>query len=143
MTQITPTYALDEGTTANQQKVFSLISTHWIYNGKLTECTEKESVKEWYDTKPTAEQLQHEIMLNDWSRWNTELPKGQEVEISENIFWHLFGCVPPRNVQQGAKYFECGEAHHHDNSGKAIYRACWIKEGKFYTGYPKTSFSIV
>jgi len=143
MKQITPLFALESGTASNGQKIFSLIKTHFTMGTQTFPIDKPTYIKAWYDQEPTPEELEHEIMLNDWSRWNTELPKGQEVEISEDIFYHLFGCVPPVNVQQGAKYFECGEIHHHDNNGNPIRRACWIKGGKYYTGYPKKTFSII
>lgn len=142
MTTVNPFFAIDTGTTKDGQCVTSLFKTHWEYNGTHYPIDRPENVKDWYGIAPTDAEINHEILLNDWSRWNTELPKGQEVEISEYIFWELFGAVPPRNVQADTKYFECGECHHHEG-GKAIHRACWIKDGKFYTGYPKTTFSTI
>jgi len=131
-------YSLESGVNKNSQTVFSLWQTHYKdkYYPDAVQLSEPIYIKCYGEECPDDQIVLAEIELNDWSRWNTELPKGQNVEISENVFWQLFGAVPPRNVQSGAKYFECGEAHHHDN-GKAIYRACWIKDGKFYTGYPK------
>jgi hypothetical protein len=142
MIQITPLHAIDKGTTKDGLQVTTLYSTHWKYNGEIMKKDQPTQLKSWYfdpaiiNQEVTEEQILHEITLNDWSRWNTELPKGQKVEISETIYWDLLGCVPPRN-QQG-NYFEVGEVHHHEQC-KPIYRACWIEENKFYTGYPKTN----
>lgn len=82
--------------------------------------------------------INEQVALEDWSRWNTELPEGQKVEISESIYYHLLNCLPPRNWHK--TYFEVGEAHHHTNEGRAIHRACWIENDKYYTGYPKPQF---
>lgn len=76
-----------------------------------------------------------ETELNDWSRFNKDLNKGQRVEISEEIYHHFLGVLPPQNWGREASYFEVGEPHHHEG-GKAIHRACWIEYGRFYTGYP-------
>lgn len=74
--------------------------------------------------------------INDWSRWNQQdLNPGQKIEISEDIYDHLLNCLPPRNWKGG--YFEVGEADHHANNGRAIHRACWKENGKYYTGYPQ------
>lgn len=74
--------------------------------------------------------------INDWSRWNEQsLTHGQKIEISEDIYEQLMGCVPPINCN--GSYFEVGEADHHTNAGRAVYRACWKEEGKYYTGYPR------
>ena len=121
--------------TVTEGQTTILYKTHGKYqNGELFELAEPENVKE-FETEPTEAELLHEIELNKWERWNKELTEEQNVEISENVYYHLLNCLPPRNWK--GNYFEVGEAHHHDNRGKAIYRACWKVENKFYTGYPK------
>ena len=142
MKQITPQYMTEIGTTANGQPVITLYKNFGKWdNGDLFELSEKQHIKDFYsdqydgkDRDVNAEIL-HEIKLNDWSRWNKELPKGQKVEINENTYYDLLNCLPPHYCQNS--YFEVGEAHHHDNTGKAIYRACWVEDGKYYTGYPR------
>jgi hypothetical protein len=96
---------------------------------------------EWFsdlvtnDNSIIARQAQPSVNLSDWSRWNTELPKGQRVEINEEIYHELLGALPPRVWNQETSYFEVGEPHHHEE-GRAIHRACWIEFGRYYTGYP-------
>jgi len=93
-----------------------------------------ELIKE-YPHRPTLSEIKHEININDWARWNTELIKDSEpVEVGESVYYHMLECLPPRNWK--GSYFEVGEPHHHEN-GKAIHRAFWEDNGKFYTGYPK------
>lgn len=96
---------------------------------------------EWFsdlvtnDNSIIARQAQPAVNLSDWSRWNTELPKGQRVEINEEIYHELLGALPPRVWNRETSYFEVGEPHHYEE-GRAIHRACWIEFGRYYTGYP-------
>lgn len=93
------------------------------------------TVKSFGNSFPSDVEINQEIELNDWTRWNKHpLLKGQKVEISENIYYDLLNCVPPRRSR--SNYFEVGEAEHHDEKGKAVHRACWIESGKYFTGYP-------
>lgn len=144
--QLAPIYWKDDlhavtvGDNANGCKVYTLWATHFRCGNELCERSEPEYLKAW--TEPEFApigldaDIQHEITLNDWSRWNQSLPIGQKVEISDAIYYHLLECVPPRRMD--GSYFEVGEAHHHDTKGRAIYRACWMEGGKYFTGYPKT-----
>jgi len=89
-----------------------------------------------FEAEPTREELQKEMMSNDWSRWNTDLrPNLEPVEISEFIYWDMLGALPPHRRQ--GSYFEVGEPHHHLNNGKPIHRAFWKENGLYFTGYPK------
>lgn len=124
-------YKLIEGKNRHEIGVWSLFQTHYA-DGK--EMAEKVCVKSWYHTPPTEEEQAHEIELNDWSRCVGELTEGQKVEISEAIYYDLLSAVPPINMRNN--YFEVGEAHHHTIEGKPIHRACWVEDGKYYTGYP-------
>ena len=149
MKQINEQYAIHTGTSANGQVVTTLYKTHgkWA-SGELFELSEPSYIKAWYfeiesdlqDTPVTEAEILHEIELNDWTRWNTELTPGQKIEISECIYDDLLGCLPPHRYEKN--YFEVGEPHHHTNKGEAIYRACWIEDGKFYTGYPKQTKTV-
>lgn len=134
MQQINQFFAIDKGYTKENIPVTTLYKTGGMYNGHFYELSEPEYIKAFYNDV-TPKELEREMILNDWSRWNKELPKGQKVEISEAIYYHLLSCLPPRNWVKN--YFEVGEADHHDENGKAIYRACWIEDNKFFTGYPK------
>jgi hypothetical protein len=118
--------------------VYILVKARYKSNRDATwiERKDPDTLKEWKHI-PNQDEVNHEIMLNDWSRWNEELPRDQVVEISEAIYDDLLGCLPP-HVMQG-NYFEVGEPHHHDNNGRPVHRACWMENGKFYTGYPKTN----
>lgn len=114
---------------------WNLVKANWKNGEFIERKIEPEIIKE-YETKPTQSQLDEEITLNDWSRWNVQpLTEGQRIEISEAIYWHLLECLPPRKYN--GSYFEVGEPDHHDKNGKPIHRACWIENGKFYTGYPR------
>jgi hypothetical protein len=74
-------------------------------------------------------------VLNDWTKWNAQpLKEGQRIEISEHIYYELMNCLPPH--VHLCNYFEVGEPNHHDSQGKPVHRACWIEDGKYYTGYP-------
>lgn len=128
-------HILQTGTTKNSQPVYTLFQTHWEHNGNLRELLEHTYLKAWYEVEPTEQQISEEITLNDWARWNKELVPGQRVQVSEEIYYNLLGCVPPRIMQRN--YFEVGEANHHESNGKAIHRACWIENGLYYTGYPQ------
>jgi hypothetical protein len=142
-----------EGNTGNKgQKCLSLYKTHYLYNDKPQELDEPEILKVFYfdevlngpnGNRPTDEEINHVIELNDWSRWNKELIKDKEpVEVSENIYYDMLNCLPPKNWK--GTYFEVGEAHHHDNNGKAIHRAFWSEDSntrpytRYFTGYPKS-----
>lgn len=140
ITPVHKLFGIHKGVTNNEgQKVVSLYSTHWEFNGQIEEKKEPDHIKDFYysegiDQYPAA-QIEQEIILNNWERFNKDLTEGQKVEISEHIYYHFLNCLPPRNWN--GKYFEVGEPHHHDNKGRAIHRACWIEDGKFFTGYPK------
>src|SRR3990167_2385649 len=99
-------YKLTNGLNKNGQNIFTLLKTHFDDG---TEMREPEYIKLW-ENEPTQEQIDEQILLNDWSRWNTELPKGQKVEISEAIYFTMLNCLPPRNWKDD--YFEVGEPHH-------------------------------
>jgi hypothetical protein len=130
MKQITDQYI-----TKIENDLTVLYRTHGKYpNEQLFELSEPTNVKE-FEHEPTQTELLHEIELNDWTRWNKDLTIGQCIEISEDTYNQLLNCLPPRNWK--GNYFEVSEAHHHDNKGKAIYRACWKDNGLYYTGYPK------
>jgi hypothetical protein len=136
MKQINEQYILKAEANSENKPFFVLYKTHGKWpNGELFEKVHPDYIKDWPDNEPTAEEIQHELMLNDWSRWNTELPEGQKVEVSEFIYYSLLECLPPRIMESG--YFEVGEPHSHDNKGRAIHRACWMEQGKYFTGYPK------
>lgn len=140
MKELTKGFRIESGSDQHGRIVFSLYKTGSFYNNTFVEYSRPEFLKSFYlEPDQTIEsiegELSREIMLNDWSRWNTELPKGQEVEISEAIYYHLLEALPPHKWQ--GSYFEVGEPHHHEN-GRAIYRACWMNDGKYFTGYPKS-----
>jgi hypothetical protein len=124
--------------TNNDSQIWELVKANWQPN-KAVDFWERryepESVKEWYQ-RPTQQQIDNEIMLNDWSRWNESLKPGQIVEIGEAVYWSLLECLPPKLYN--GNYFEVGEPNHHDNKGRAVHRACWIDAGKYFTGYPKS-----
>lgn len=111
---------------------YELYLTHYYNGAKLERRDEIELIKQWHEAV-TDEMVTKELELNDWSRWNKELPKGQKVEISEYIYHYLLEVLPPNNWE--GDYFEVGEPHHHEK-GKAIHRACWMEGDKYYTGYP-------
>lgn len=127
--------SLSIGENKNGQTIVSLYKTHYIYMGNKYEFTEPTFLKSWDINGLTQDMINEEAMLNDWSRFNQELPEGQKVQISEAVYYDLLSCMPPRNWN--GDYFEVGEPHHHNNEGKAIHRACWIENGLYYTGYPK------
>jgi hypothetical protein len=87
--------------------------------------------------KPFSEVNQDDFIrlaiLNDWTRWNKSLKFGDCCEISEHVYNSMLEAVPP--VNWVGSYFECGEPHHHRN-GKAIRRAFWKVDNRFFTGYP-------
>ena len=130
-------HSLNFGVNNNGQTIATLYKTHYLYNGIKCEFSEPNLLKFWDINGLTQDMINEEAILNDWSRFNTELKDGQKVQISENIYYDLLGCLPPKNWN--GNYFEVGEAHHHTNKGKAIHRACWIENGLYYTGYPKTN----
>ena len=119
----------------NGQRITTLYKLRGQYpNGTYFELDEPEYLKLW-EGLPNYDQIGREIELNNWKRWNAQpLQKGQKIEISEAIYYHLMGCLPPHYSQKN--YFEVGEPDHHEN-GRAVHRACWIEDGNFYTGYPK------
>lgn len=123
----------------NGVESWGLVKANWRPNVNIDfweRRYEPETVKE-YPTRPTQAQINIEIQLNDWSRWNVEpLNPGQKIEISEAIYWNLLECLPPK-IYHGS-YFEVGEPNHHDNKGMAVHRACWKEGGKYFTGYPKS-----
>lgn len=128
-------YATTTGVNKNGQTITTLYKTHYKFGNALHEFLEPQYIKLWEGTaEALASDIEEQIELNDWERWNTSLHKGQRVEISEAIFYNLLGSVPPKRMERN--YFEVGEAHHHEQ-GRAIHRACWIEGGKYYTGYPK------
>lgn len=132
MTQINEFYSIEKGITKNNIPVTSLYKIAGKYNGQHFLLSEPEFIRAFYGENVENE-IKEEIELNNWKR---ELFEGQKVQISENIYYHLLNCLPPRNWQKS--YFEVGEPHHHKN-GKAIHRACWIENGKYFTGYPKVN----
>ena len=137
MEQINEQYAIHAGLKNNGQKVISLYKTHIKIGDDYYE-KDKRYIKSWYfdtnDKEVIKEEINHEIVIDDWSRWNEHLNIGDKFEISECTYYDLLNCLPPHRWD--GSYFEGGEPHHHLNNGKAIHRACWIEEGKFYTGYP-------
>lgn len=142
MKTINNQYATETGTTANGQTVTTLYKTHGKFeNGQLFELSSPEQIKDFYftansnDTETTEVDILNEIVLNDWSRWNKELTPNNTVEVSEYIYYEMLSCLPPINMN--GSYFEVGEAHHHDNTGKPIHRAFWVEGSKYFTGYPK------
>jgi hypothetical protein len=120
----------------NGQTITTLFKIRGQYpNGTFFELDEPEPLKLW-EGLPNYDIIGREIELNNWKRWNAQpLHKGQKIEISEAIYYHLMGCLPPHYMEKF--YFEVGEPTHHDEKGRAIFRACWIENGNFYTGYPK------
>lgn len=100
-------------------------------------------IKSWYhdpndamSQPPTQKDIDLEIELSDYSRWNKGLPKDQIVEVNKYVYEQMLCVLPPRNWgKHNRHYFEVGEAHHHEN-GRAIHRAFWIKDGRYYTGHP-------
>lgn len=94
-----------------------------------------------YDTTPNRREIYRQIMLNDGYRWRkAELKEGEKLEISERVYYFLLNCMPPRRWI--GNYFEVGECDHHDEKGVAIYRACNVVDGKYYTGHPKTIINL-
>lgn len=134
-TPINEFFSIHTGTDRHNRSVYSLVKTHYKYGDNIYKLHEPDFLKTWYDYIPTYEEVENEMILNDWTRWNTELKEGQKVEISEAVYYHLLGCVPP--IKMNGTYFEVGEPHHHDNKGCPVHRACWIENDKYYTGYPK------
>lgn len=141
MKQINEQYAIEEGKTHNGQDITMLSKTHYKMGDKFYPLDTPSQIKNWYftpdtnDTKVTDEEIQREIILNDWSRWNEDLKEGDPVEVSEYIYYEMLSVLPPKNWN--GNYFEVGEPHHHDNKGKAIHRAFWQDGNKYFTGYPK------
>lgn len=134
LTQIAPQYATTTGSNKNGQVITTLYKTHAIYNGSLYPLGEPTYIKLFEDATP--EQLQTEMTLNDWARWNTELIKDKTVEVSENVYYQMLECLPPRNWR--GHYFEVGEPNHHNSKGQPVHRAFWMDNGKYFTGYPTT-----
>lgn len=129
-------FKIEEGKTNNGQKCISLWKTHGKWeNGDLFELSHPHYITAWYDQEPTQDEINRQIELSDYSRWNKELTEDQNVEVNEYIYMDQLEALPP-HVWKGS-YFEVGEPHHHDNKGRAIHRAFWIENGKYYTGYPK------
>lgn len=142
MRRINEQYAVEVGPNSEGQIYTSLYKTHGRWpNGDLFEYDRKHYVKAWSftpdcnDTEVSDEEIQHEIMLNDYTRWNNDLKPGDKYEISEATYYDQLGSVPPH--YHCGSYFEVGEPHHDDENGNTIYRACWMEDGKYYTGYPK------
>ena len=124
------TYKIETGTNANGQTVTTLYKT----GVNSTVFNEPSYIKDWTDHTPTEAEIEHEKELNDWSRWNTELKRGEPIEVSEAIYYDMLGCLPPHKME--GNYFEVGEPNHHEG-GKAIYRAFFIQDGKYFTSYPR------
>lgn len=94
-----------------------------------------------YEQVPNRNEIYREVMLNDGYRWRkAELKEGEAIEISERVYYFLLNCMPPRRWV--GNYFEVGECDHHDGKGVAIYRACNVVDGKYYTGHPKTIINL-
>lgn len=123
------TFKIITGLNKNGQSITSLYKVG--VNG--TTFTEPVFLKMWEE--PTPEEIENEKMLNDWSRWNEKLIKDEIIEVSGAIFYDMLGCLPPHKME--GNYFEVGEPNHHDNKGRAIYRAFYYENGKYYTCYPK------
>lgn len=128
-------FKLNFGINRNEQTICSLIKTHYKINNQFYELSEPNLLNFWDVDGLTQQMIDESIMLNDWSRWNTELFEGQKVQISDNIYYDLLNSLPPKKWD--GDYFEVGEPHHHDNKGRAIHRACWTENGLYYTGYPR------
>lgn len=92
-------------------------------------------VAEYKEHAPDKGEINRQIILNDWNRWNTSLNKIDVIEISEAVYYNLLEALPPRNWK--GNYFEVGEPYNHEN-GKPIHRACIKIDDKFYTGHPET-----
>lgn len=140
MKKINEQYAMETGLSKNNQEVTTLYKTHFKMNNEFYKLDEPTYLKSWYftpdtkDTRVTLAEIEHEMILNDWSRWNTELKRGEPLEVSEIIYYHMLSALPPKNWN--GNYYEVGEPHHHEN-GKPIHRAFWQVGNKYFTGYPK------
>jgi hypothetical protein len=55
------------------------------------------------------------------------------IETTEDMFWEMLECVPPRVQERGR--FLVGEAERHNDEGKAVH-ACFKEVGnRFYAKY--------
>jgi hypothetical protein len=142
MLTVDQSHRIETGKDRHGRTVIALFKVKYAdHLGREWDLSTPDYLKAWYleegQEPPTQEEINREIELNDWSRWNRQpLTKDQKIEISEAIYWELLNCLPPRIHCSG--YFEVGEPEHHDpKTGRAVHRACWIEGNKFYTGYPK------
>jgi len=106
--------------------------SHYGWKQFMNQCMQLTEI----ETNKGLDSIYNEIQLSDFSRWNkTLLKKGMKpIEISSSVYNHMLNCLPPRNWVSG--YFEVGEADHHNDEGRAVHRAFFKTEGKYYTGYP-------
>lgn len=51
---------------------------------------------------------------------------GEWIETTEDMFWQMLECVPPRAERRGA--FLVGEAKCHNSEGQAVH-ACFVHRG--------------
>lgn len=57
----------------------------------------------------------------------------QWIETTEDMYWHMLECVPPRAMNGGR--FLVGEASHHNGEGQSVYASFMRHEGKFFAKY--------
>lgn len=120
------------------KRFYDLYFNYSIYGKRRVQQLKEPEFITGYAKKPSKAEIYRQIMLNDWSRWNTELNDTDKIEVSENIYDEMLSVLPPRNWQRS--YFEVGEPHHHDGNGKPVHRALNQVNGKYYTGHPKVIY---
>lgn len=67
---------------------------------------------------------------NQWKDSLDAIYNGDIVEISEDVYDHFLGCVPPL-IQEGPAFIS-SEASLHNENGQAVYIACIKKKDKYY-----------
>ena len=60
-------------------------------------------------TKPTNEEIKEALKSDNWKECFEDMKNGKIVRVSERIFWHMLGSVPP--INQTEKSFYNGEAY--------------------------------
>lgn len=92
-----------------------------------------DKVKETYLKNRYIDKKEPFISYHNSEQWKEglkALENGGVVEMCEDAFWHFCECVPPKIYERNS--FVCGEAHHHNNNGKAVYLCAIEKDGKYY-----------